>query len=260
MKKFVDTIWNWGHLEGSHNAICKKDCKMTPEEFGKEYGINRSYIVSYGGNIVPPFDKYKDRFQSLSEIKWSVIGDSSSPLPTERLGFTDEIIKSKKSFPNLTGAIVDDFFNEDRVKRFTPEILKEIKKKLNDAGLDFWCVLYENQLDMDLEKYMDCFDGVSFWFWGCFPLNVIDEKLEKFYKIVKPHNKTMLGVYVYDYAGEKEMDMDFFKKQLHLYYEYVISKKAQGMVVCSSTLGDADLETNKVLKAFIKEKGNTVID
>ena len=37
--KIRDRLWNWGHLEGSHNKDTGLDCHMTPEEFATEYGI-----------------------------------------------------------------------------------------------------------------------------------------------------------------------------------------------------------------------------
>ena len=68
--KLSDKLWNWGHLEGSHNECARLNCSMTPEKFATEYGIPNAFIVSYGGNIQPPFDGLASRFSSLREIKW----------------------------------------------------------------------------------------------------------------------------------------------------------------------------------------------
>ena len=111
MAKIIDKLWNWGHLEGSHNAIVKMDCKMTPEEFAKDYGIKNACIVSYGGNIQPPFDDMAKRFSVLNEVKWSVLGDASTPLPEAELGNTQDILDALSAGKNITGGIVDDFFS-----------------------------------------------------------------------------------------------------------------------------------------------------
>ena len=37
MAKLSERLWNWGHLEGSHNQILGEDCTMSPEMFEKEY-------------------------------------------------------------------------------------------------------------------------------------------------------------------------------------------------------------------------------
>ena len=44
MAKVIDKLWNWGHLEGSHNKVCNMECNMSPEQFAEEYGIRNSFI------------------------------------------------------------------------------------------------------------------------------------------------------------------------------------------------------------------------
>ena len=261
MAKLVDKLWNWGHLEGSHNECTQLNCKMTPEEFAEEYGIRNSFIVSYGGNIQPPFDDMAKRFSVLNEVKWSVLGDASTPLPEAELGNAQDVVDVLGVGKNITGGIVDDFFSPERMERFTPEVLKKIKKLLNDNGKDFWCVLYNHQLDFELEKYLECFDGVTFWHWGCKEIEKIDEYLEKLFALTKD-KPVMLGMYLWDYldVGAKPMDPVLFERQLKTYFELLKSKRIQGVVFCSSTVGDADLETNKILKKYIAEQGNIEID
>ena len=158
MAKLYDKLWNWGHLEGSHNECVKLNCSMTPEQFAKEYGIRNSFIVSYGGNIQPPYDDLAKRFSVLDSVKWSVLGDASTPLPADELGNTLDVCRVADVASNITGGVVDDFFSPKRIERFTPEVLKKMKKALNDKGLDFWCVLYKHELDV-FEKCADCYFG-----------------------------------------------------------------------------------------------------
>ena len=262
MKKLVEKLWNWGHLEGSHNEVIA-DCKMTPEEYAEEYGIKNAFIVSYAGNIQPPFDDYAKRFSVLNEVKWSVLGDATTDLPDSDLGSTEDILAVLNPESNITGGIVDDFFSvEDRLKKYTPEVLKKIKKKLNDAGLDFWCVLYNIQIDWDLEKYMDCFDGITFWVWESRNIVNIEEYFAKLKKITKD-NKVMLGMYQWDYSipnGGEPMDIGLYEKQIKYYFDLLKKKEIDGIIFCSSTLGDADLKTNDMLKKYIAEQGDIVID
>ncbi len=261
MVKLVDKLWNWGHLEGSHNAVVHMDCKMTPEGFAEEYGIKNSFIVSYGGNIQPPYDALAKRLSGLGEIKWSVLGDASTPLPEAELGNTQDILDVLSVGKNITGGVVDDFFAPERMKRFTPEVLKKIKKALNEKGLDFWCVLYDNQLDFDLEQYIECFDGVSFWIWKCENIANMETYLEKLFSLAKG-KQVMLGTYLWDYSEEANCPMDaaLFEKQIKAYFELLTEKKIDGVIVCSNTIGDADLETNRILKKYIELYGDTEIE
>lgn len=249
--KLIDKLWNWGHLECSHNKCTGLSCNMTPEQFAEEYGIKKAFIVSYGGNIQPPFDNFAKRFAVLDEVKWSVLGDSSTPLPDAELGNTDDIIDVLDVAKNITGGIVDDFFSPERLKRFTPEVLMKIKNTLNANGLDFWCVLYDMQLDMELEKYLDCFDGITFWIWKSTELPNTEKHLEKFFALAK-NKPTMLGIYLFDYGtGAVPMDPELFEAQISLYFDLLKKKKTDGIVFCSSTVGDADLEANKILKRYL---------
>ena len=119
MTKLSDKLWNWGHLAGSHNKIVNYECKMSPQQYGEEYGVNNSFIVSYGGNIDAPFDPFAKRFSGLKEIKWSVVGNETSPLADDRLGYTNDIINVLPVGKNITGAVVDDFFSRESLLFFT---------------------------------------------------------------------------------------------------------------------------------------------
>lgn len=260
MSKLIDKLWNWGHLEGSHNEYTKMNCNMTPEGFAEEYGIKNSFIISYGGNIQPPFDEFAKRFSVLKEVKWSVLGDASTPLPEAELGNTQDVIDALEVSGNITGGIVDDFFSPERMERFTPEVLMKIKKALNAKGLDFWCVLYDFQLNMDLDKYIDCFDGITFWIWEYDNIANMESYIEKLFDIAKG-KPVMLGMYLWSYSKKKgPMDISLFEKQLQHYFRLLISKKIEGVIYCSSTIGDADLETNRMLKKYINMYGDTQID
>ena len=258
--KLIEKLWNWGHLEGSHNKCTKLNCSMTPEAFASVYGIKNAFIVSYGGNIQPPLQNLAKRFSCLSEVKWSVLGDASTPLPEAELGNTEDILAVLDQGRNITGGVVDDFFSPKRMARFTPQVLKKIKAALNEKGLDFWCVLYAHQLELELEKYLDCFDGVTFWIWTSRELPDAESYVEKIRTLVQG-KPLMLGVYLFDYGtGGVPMDPVLFEKQLTLYLDYLRRGEADGIVFCSSTVGDADLETNRILKRYLAEYGDMELE
>lgn len=253
MAKIIDKLWNWGHLEGSHDKCVGCECHMTPEQFGKEYGINKSFIVSYFGNIQPPFDGLAKSMSSLDEIKWSVLGDAGTPLPEHELGNAPDVIAAAKEVNNITGAVVDDFFSPERLERFTPKVLCKIKNSLNEQNLDFWCVLYNHQLDI-IDDYINCFDGITFWIWHQQELLEMESAVRQILK--KADGKpVMLGIYLWDYSGKRPMDTKLFQKQLNYYIELLQAGSIEGIIFCSSAIGDADLETNKILKEYIDKYG-----
>ncbi len=257
MAKLSDKLWNWGHLEGSHNQNTGMECAMTPEAFAQEYGIPNAFIVSYGGNITPPFDGIASRFTSLKQVKWSVLGDASTPLPSDELGWTTQVCDTAAAHPVISGAVVDDFFSPKRVERFTRDVLRKMKAALNERGLDFWCVLYRHELDV-IKNYLDCFDGITFWFWRRDELLEMEQTLDRLFAAVgeKP---VMLGMYIWDYSGRRPMEPDLFRTQLAKCDALLRAGKIEGIVFCSSTLGDADLETNRILKEYVRTSGEEEI-
>ncbi|MBQ6907368.1 MAG: hypothetical protein IJQ28_03225 [Clostridia bacterium] len=56
---------------------------MTPEQFAEEYAIKNAFIISYAGNVQPPFYDMAKLFSCLNNVKWSVIGDAD--LETNRI-------------------------------------------------------------------------------------------------------------------------------------------------------------------------------
>lgn len=257
--RLADKLWNWGHLEGSHNKPYGMNCSMTPEGFAGEYGIRKAFIVSYGGNIQPPFGDLARRLSGLDEIVWSVLGDASTPLPEAELGNAEDIIAALNDGKNIIGGVVDDFFSPERMKRFPPEVLKKIRAVLNEKGLDFWCVLYDMQLDRELDEYLECFDGVTFWIWKSEELARMEEHVQKAMSLAQG-KRLMLGVYLYDYAaGGKKLDPERFEKQVAWYFSLLKERKIEGVIFCSGAIGDADIETNRILKRYISEQGDAEI-
>jgi hypothetical protein len=108
-----------------------------------------------------------------------------------------------------------------------------------------------------MEKYLDCFDGVTFWIWKSEEIELLDETLEKLFAVVgKP---IMLGVYLWDYGNGKAMDTRLFTKQVEKYFDLLQANRIEGVIFCSNTIGDADLETNAILKKLIQDRGDREI-
>ena len=55
------------------------------------------------------------------------------------------------------------------------------------------------------------------------------------------------------------MDAVLFEKQLKRYFSLLEKGEIEGVIFCSNTVGDADLESNRILKRYIAEHGNREI-
>lgn len=253
--KLKEKLWNWAHLEGSHNKYTSMTLSMTPETFAEEFGIPNAFVVSFGGNIQPPFDDMAKRMSGLRELKWAVLSDISTPLPEDELGNTKDVLAVAEKYDHITGGIMDDFFFPERMERFTPEVLKKIRKALNDKGMDFWCVLYTNQLEEDLGELIDCYDGVSMWVWESENIVNMDQYFAKL-KELAPDKKLMLGLYLWDYNTKKEMDPALFEKHLSFNFSKIESGEIEGMIVCSNAVGDAGFKSCDILKEYVAKYGD----
>lgn len=259
MPKLIEKLWNWGHLEGSHNRCTGMDCRMTPEGFAEEYGIANAFLVSYGGNIQPPFDGLADRMKPLRNVCWSVLGDASTPLPEHPLGETENILRCAKTHNNIVGGIVDDFYAPKRLERFPPSVLLKIKERFNGAGMDFYAVLYELLIDKpDVPEFYNCVDVITYWIWEQEHIDELETHLEKFFRLF-PEKRKMLGIYLWGYAEGMPMEPHRFQKQLQTYTKLLEDGKIEGIIFCSSCIGDAPLPTNLELKQFLAENADREI-
>ena len=83
--------------------------------------------------------------------------------------------------------------------------------------------------------------------------------VEKLLSITKD-KPIMLGIYLFDYGtGAKPLDPTLFESQLSFYFDKLRDGTAQGVIFCSSTIGDADLDTNKILKEYVAKYGDEEI-
>ena len=89
----------------------------------------------------------------------------------------------------------------------------------------------------------------------------MEKYLEKLFALTK-NKQVMLGTYLWDYSEDANCPMDavLFEKQLKCYFDLLAEKTVDGVIVCSNTIGDADLETNRILKRYIEQYGDTEIE
>ncbi len=121
---------------------------------------------------------------------------------------------SAKCCPQLSGVVIDDFYN-DYPSKLSAENLRDIKnallgKRVDEKGkvdhasrattphLKLYAVLYHHQLDRVDKTVLDLIDGVSFWVWKqnetYAQFDDYIETIEKTY----PNKDIIAGVYVFN--------------------------------------------------------------
>ena len=259
METIRDRLWIWGHPAGSHNGWGGKGISvMSPCEGAHYIGARNVFMVSFGGNLQPPFDRYSKCMESMREVKFSIIGDSSSPAKGDSMGDLDEVIGQINRYKNVTGGIMDDCFGPERLKVYTKEKLFEMNRRLKEgagADADMWCVLYEHQLENDLGGRTDAFDGITFWTWEERNLVNFEKNYEKLKKAAAG-KRIMLGVYLYDYPNGHEMKAENVIMQLEKYSKLLCGGEIEGIIFCSNTVMDVGYECVEETKRWIAENGD----
>ena len=112
--KFKDRLWIWGQNAGSHHQVpCFRlpgvNRMESPE--GCEYlGIPNCCRVVLPAGPEPPFDRESRKLASLRSVVWSAVGACGVARNDRDGSDLDEVLRQAELFPNVSGAVLDDFF------------------------------------------------------------------------------------------------------------------------------------------------------
>lgn len=263
-KKMRDCFWIWGHPAGCHDqnwGIEPLHSRMTPCEGAYYLGARNCIMVCYGDEPKPPFDQEAMALDSLREVIWSVIGDYSSSNNAESFGHLDEVLRIAQKFPNIKGAIFDDFFIEDRLAEYTVDKVAEIHKRLSEAPsgkLDLWVVVYDYMQDIVTDDYLEHFDGITYWTWHGNDLEKFEENYSKM-RAKCAGKRILLGCYLYDYGNKKQFTKEQMEFQLNRYAKAIRDGEVEGVILLSNTVADLGFEAVEFTKQWIAEHGDELV-
>lgn len=256
--KLRDRIWLWGQTAGSHHNLpdgnepykLPGENKMTPAEGARFFGISNICRVVMGGKPALPWDQEAEDIREFPNVVWSIVGSGGSGDQNT----LDEVLRLQKEHTNIVGGILDDFFNERRMAIYTPQVLADIRKKL--APLPLWSVLYEHELDERRRPYIAEVDKVSFWTWWGEHLADQEANFAKVKDLTEGKKDLLLGVYMYDYGGRKQLTDEQMQGQLDLAYKWLKNGEIEGIIICSNCIADIGLPACDRMKAWIDEHGD----
>lgn len=234
--KLREKVWIWGHPENSLKGLygLTKESDVTPVDGMKYLGAKNVFYV--------PIWRPCDRDIKSVELQENCLSFGWSKEPIDNI---DDVIQRKKRFSSFKILIYDDFFRSDNEGNNAFSISKEEllanKKKLNDNGLELWVVFYERDKDIDISEYLDCFDGISFWFWN----QPTEEQYQNTIKIFiekTPNKKRLVGCYLYDFGREKACDPDRVEQELENDKKLVQEGLIDGFILHTNAVGKMDFE------------------
>jgi len=262
MDRVRDRFWIWGHEAGSHTSPRAKQMwaipgtsRMTPTEAAYYMGIPNCIMVVFDNLPTPPFYQHALALSPLKQVVWSVIGDASSTRNDQESDL-DEILNLAERVPNITGAIMDDFFHAGQA-RYPPEAISQLRSRLHDAvrPLDLWVVLYYNQLDQAVAPYLELCDVVTFWTMPGSQLVHLERNFERLVELT-PDKRRVLGCYMWNYGEKQPMPLDLMRHQCELGLAWLKAGQIDGMIFLASCICDLDLEAVEWTRAWINQVGN----
>ena len=266
--KLKDRLWLWGHGRQIENIAGKPlnlhgrpgIGKLSCAEAAREMGIPNLCRIVLEPAEKPPYDRELEEAGDMGQIVWSGLGCGMM----EARNDFDEVIACAKKFPNITGAIMDDFFpntNDLKAFTYTPQVLKGIREKLhNNAGrkLDLWVVVYSWDFNYDtirIEDYLEQCDVASIWTYNADELPKLEQTIAKMREKWGYDKPLFAGCYMWDFPNKRPIPPEMMTYQLDTLYRYLKEGKLDGIIFCHNYVVDIGLDAVEQVKNWIALHG-----
>ena len=257
-----DRLWMWGHDPGAYDGPkgvynIPLSAPMSMAEGIKSMGIPNVCVIRGG----TPDEEYRAQFKDVKRIAWNLSGGSNPSY----YALKEYVFGLRDIMPNLTGYYLDDFFHggapragKDSETKPAPASLSiDEMRKLHEEmvaykrRLDLAVVLYNWQLYGRVKPVMKYVDVVSLWIRGS-DVPKIEESFERYHSLI-PDKPTLLGLYMWNFYGKKELPKEWMAKQLDYAYRLYREGKIEGLIfhctpLCNKGLAAVDYTRDWIAK------------
>jgi hypothetical protein len=265
--RLQDRLWMWGHDTGDYDGPDNGyNIPVSPSismaDAIRYMGIPNVCVIRKSG--IPRDEEYNKQFKDVKRIAWALAMGSNKSYQTVK----DYVLSLRDKMPNLGGYFLDDFFHidarslsEDSKEAAPAALSMDEMKQLYDETLaykrrlDLAIVLYTHQLHPSIQPVMKYVDVVSLWIWTGADIQMIEENFKKYRSLV-PDKPTLLGIYMWDFGGKKELDQNFMVKQLDYALRLYKEKQIEGMIFHCTPLVNKNLLAVEYAKEWIAKHGN----
>jgi len=232
-----DRLWMWGHDSGDYDGpdgvynIPLSD-PISMADGIKSMGIPNVCVIRGG----TPDAEYREQFRDVKRVAWNLSSGSNESYRSLK----DYVFGLRDTMPNLTGYYLDDFFrfgerpdfNADSETEAAPASLslEEMERLYAETlahrrRLDLSIVLYTHQLQPAIKPVLRYVDVVSLWIWNGAHIEQLDANFRK-YRSLAPDKPTLLGIYMWDFGGRKELSERLMAQQL----DYALMLYREGQI------------------------------
>lgn len=258
-----DRLWMWGHHADSF-ASMKDDPK---EQYNlpfdrridmaaacKEMDIPGCFVVRWRKLPTREYlPVYMKQFSDIKRVGFSVTDQAPESFAEKiRIGFD-----LADRMPNLTSFVMDDFFSYNGYGSSKVEI-RVLRDGLSDRGMKLGIVLYAdaNGVKAEYRESLDLCDEITFWFWNGKNVGTIEEQVGKLKDLVGPEKPILLGQYMYDFGGCKQLPGVDMERQLAATSRLLSQGAIEGVIFHCTPLVDMELDAVKVSREWISENKN----
>lgn len=260
-----DRLWMWGHDPGVYDGPkgvynIPLSAPMSMAEGIKSMGIPNVCVIRSG----TPGEEYRKQFKDVKRIAWNLSGGSNQSY----YALKKYVFGLRDTTPNLVGYYLDDFFHigstpgfdKNSEKPAPASLSMEEMKQLHEETLaykrrlDLAVVLYTAQLFPGIKPVMKHVDVVSLWIWSGSDIQKIEENFKKYRSLV-PDKPTLLGIYMWDFGGKKELSVDFMAKQLDYAYKLYKEGQIEGLIFHCTPLCNKGLAAVDYARQWIAKHG-----
>ena len=253
-----DRFWIWSHEAGAYNGQwgLPKDSRITPVEGAAYMNVPNIIFVRYEDKPVPPFFQLAVPFWAMKNVFWSITGASGLTSDEERKHVFDLAAQN----PNITGFMMDDFFQGESGASLSIEELTDIRSRLTINGIPrkICVTLYTHQILPQFREHLALCDVISLWTWKAEDLKDLEANFRKL-KELCPDHELLLGCYMWDFGVKQPMPLDQMKRQCELGLEWLKKGDIQGMIFLATNICDIELETVKWTREWIRAVGSNLL-
>lgn len=265
-KKLREYFWIWSHptnamyIHVNTEKMSKGISTISPVEGLEFIGATNLFYTDF----IRDFDMRLEgeRSRHVPQVGWTIHFAATQPENVTKL------ITVAKEYPNIKMGVFDDFFSSTNTKNnflnYTTEQMESIRQQLHDAGLEFWVVLYVNDIKefgMDrLRPYLKYFDGVTYWFWDEAELVDYDKYIELFLKECA-NQRRMVGCYLFNFETLDAVSGKGVIEQLEKERQMIIDGKIEGVVLHTNTMFGLKepFEAVEMCKQWLLEHGDELV-
>jgi hypothetical protein len=231
---------------------------MTPAEGAFYLGIPNVIMVRFGNQPQPPFRQHALPLLPLKRFLWSIVGDSGST-ENDRQPDIEDVLALVPEFPNLTGAIMDDFFRRDVScpGRYSVEQVAGFRRQLRSGSrpLSLYVVTYAHDLDFPIQSHLGVADAITFWTWHAADLHGLEASFARL-EAMAPTPRKLLGIYMWDFGAGGPIPADAMEHQCRVGLEWLRAGRVEGLVFLASCIADLDIPAVEYARRLIASFGD----